>query len=90
MVTVAVYTIVLLILHFANFFSLFFVQNEFSVRLSSPHLIFPQIHTNTPTHKTHKNIHIDKSTQKYTDTTTQTNQKRDRSELVLVACGLVD
>ena len=50
------------------FFSLFFVQNELSVRLSSPYLIFPQIYTNTPT---------------------WTNQQRDRSVLVLVACRSV-
>ena len=67
-VLVDVYPIILLISHFAPFFlSLFSVHNELN-DFSSPYLLFPQIHTNTPT---------------------QTNQQRNRSVLVLVACGSV-
>ena len=68
-VTVDVYLIILLISHSHIFFSLFSMHNKLS-DFSSPHLLFPQIHTNTPTHK---HIHIDKSTQIYTNTHTQTN-----------------
>ena len=68
-VTVDVYLIILLISHSHIFFSLFSMHNKLS-DFSSPHLLFPQIHTNTATHK---HIHIDKSTQIYTNTHTQTN-----------------
>ena len=71
-VTVDVYLIILLISHSHIFFSLFSMHNKLS-DFSSPHLLFPQIHTNTATHK---HIHIDKSTQIYTNTHTQTNPHR--------------
>ena len=62
------YTIILLISHFAFFFSLFRAKwSDFSF----PHLLFPHICTNTNTSTpTHKHIHTDKSTQKYTNTPT--------------------
>ena len=86
-VIVAVYPIILLISHFAPFFSLSSSCKTNSVSdFSSAHLLFPQTHTNTPTHK---HIHIDKSIQRYTNTPTRTNQQRDRSVLVLVTCGSV-
>ena len=82
-VTVTVYTIILLISHFSPFFlSLFSVQNELGLKLLLPYLLFPQIHTNTPTHK---HIHTDKSTHRYTNTPTRTNQQRDK----LVLCWLL-
>ena len=72
------------------FFSLFFVLNKLS-NFSSPHLLlFPQMHTNTPTHKhIHTEIHLLKKKKKkhrYTNTPThkQTHtdkQQRDRSVL---------
>ena len=87
MVTVDVYTIILLISQFHTFFSLFSMCKTNSVSdFSSPHLLFPQTHINTPTHK---HIHTEKSIQRYTNTPTRTNQQRDRSVLVLVTCGLV-
>ena len=64
-VTVTVYTIILLISQFLTFFfSLFSVCKVNSILdFSFPHLLFPQIHTNTPT-QTY--IRTDKSIQKYT------------------------
>ena len=63
MVIVACPFIILLISRSLLFFSLFSVLNKLS-NFSSPHLLlFPQMHTNTPTNK---HIHIDKSTQRYT------------------------
>ena len=62
MVTVARPFIILLLSRLHLFFSLFSVHNKLS-NFSSPHLLFPQMHTNT---STHKHIHIDKSTQRYT------------------------
>ena len=73
-VTVNVYPIILLISHSHLFFSLFSVHNELS-DFSSPHLLFPQIHTNTPTHK---HIHTDKSTQRYTNTPTHKQTHTDK------------
>ena len=61
-----VYIIILLISHFAPFFSLLYAkQTDFS----SPYRLFPQIHTNTNT-PTPKHIHTNKSTQRYTNTNT--------------------
>ena len=63
MVTVARSFIILFISRSLPFFSLFSVLNKLS-NFSSPHLLlFPQMHTNTPTHK---HIHTEKSTQRYT------------------------
>ena len=61
-VTVACVFIILLISRSCFFFSLslFSVHNELN-DFSSTHLLFPQMHTNTPTHK---HIHTDKSTQR--------------------------
>ena len=80
-ITIARPFIILFISRSLPFFSLFSVLNKLNKlsNFSSPHpFLFPQMHTNTPTHK---HIHTDKSTQKYTNTPTQTNQRRDRSVL---------
>ena len=66
MVTVNVYTIILLISQFHTFFSLFSMCKTNSVSyFSSPHLLFPQIHTNTPT-QTHSHRQINTEIHKYT------------------------
>ena len=72
-ITVEIYTanvarpfIILFISRSLPFFSLFSVLNKLNKlsNFSSPHLLlFPQMHTNTPTHK---HIHTEKSTQRYT------------------------
>ena len=72
--TVTVYTIILLISQFRTFFSLSSPCKTNSVSdFSSPHLLFPQIHTNTPTQthphrqintKIHKHTHTDKPTKR--------------------------
>ena len=90
-----VYIIILLISHFAPFFSLFSMQNK----LTSPlHIVFFLRYTQTQTHphpntSTQTNQHRDTQTQTqthpHTNTTTQSNQQRDKSVLVLVAYGLV-
>ena len=56
------------------FFSLFSVHNQ-RTQFSSPHLLFPQMHTNKHTH-THTQTHP------HTNKPTRTNQQRDRSELL--------
>ena len=60
MVIVARPYIILLISHSHLFFSLFFMHNELN-NFSSPHLLFPQMLTNTPTHK---QTHMDKPTKR--------------------------
>ena len=60
--------------HSHLFFSLFSVHNQ-RTQFSSPHLLFPQMHTNKHTH-THTQTHP------HTNKLTQINQQRDRSELV--------
>ena len=82
--TVTVYTIILLISHL--FFSLLRAKQTQSQ--TSPLLVFFFLRY-TQTHP-HKHIHTDKSTLRYTNAHTRTNQQRDRSVLVLVACGSVD
>ena len=63
MVIVARPFIILLISRSPFFFSLFSGLNKLN-NFSSPRLLlFPQMHTNTPTHK---HIHTDKSIQRYT------------------------
>ena len=72
-ITVEIYTanvacpfIILFISRSLPFFSLFSVLNKLNKlsNFSFPHLLlFPQMHTNTPTHK---HIHTEKSTQRYT------------------------
>ena len=96
------YTIILLISHFAFFFSLFHAK---WTNFSFPHLLFPHIYTQTQTHphpqtnistqtNQHRNTqthpHTNTSTQKYTNTLIRTNQQKDKPVLVLVACGSVD
>ena len=66
--------IILLISRLHLFFSLFSVHNELS-NFSSPHLLFPQMLTNTPTHK---HFHTDKSTQRYTNTPTHKQTHTDK------------
>ena len=84
-VTVACVFIILLISCSHIFFSLFSMHNELS-DFSSPHLLFPQMHTNTQTHphrqintEIHKHTHT--QTNPHTNKPTQTNQQRDRSVL---------
>ena len=78
MVIVDVYLIILLISRSHLFFSPFSMHNELS-HFSSPYFLFPQIHTNAPTHK---HIHTDKSTQRYTNIPTHkqthTNKPTER------------
>ena len=64
------------------FFSLFSVHNQ-RTQFSSPHLLFPQMHTNKHTH-THRQTHPHRDTQTHSHTNkpTRTNQQRDRSKLV--------
>ena len=79
-VIVDVYLIILLISHSHLFFSLFSVHNKLS-DFSSPHLLFPQIHTNT---STQTNQH------KYTQTNPhrQTNRETDCCLTGMIsACG---
>ena len=80
-VTVAMYPIILLISHFTHFFSLSSPCTTNSVLdFSYPHLIFLQIHTNTPTptYKAHKHIHTEKSTQRYTNIPTHKYTHTDK------------
>ena len=80
-ITIVVYTIILLISHFTPFFFSFSSlckRNSIS-NFSSPHLLFPHIHTNTSTETNqHKNTqthpHTNTSTQKYINTLMRTNQ----------------
>ena len=87
MVTVDVYTIILLISQFHTFFSLFSVCKTNSVSdFSSPHLLFPQIHTNTPT-QTHSHRQINTEIHKYTYMDKPIERERERVVLVLAAYG---
>ena len=88
MITITCVFIILLISHLHLFFSLFHAQ--WIQWLSFPHLLFPQMHTNTPTHK---NIHTDKSTHKHTHTQTnphkQTNKKIDWCLIGMIGAWLL-
>jgi len=82
-VTIVVYPIILLISHFTPFFlSLLHAQRTQSQASPLPIFFFLRY---TQTH-----LHTNTSIQRYTNTPTWTNQQRDRSVLVLVACGSVD
>ena len=72
------------------FFSLFFVQNQWT-QFSSPHLLFPKVHTNKHTHtytQTHPHRHTNTEIHKHTHTQTnphgQTDRETDRSSWVLI------
>ena len=73
-VTVACVFIILLISRSYLFCSLFSVHNKLS-DFSSSHLLFPQMHTNTPAHK---HTHTDKSTQRYINTSTHKQTHTDK------------
>ena len=80
-VTVEIYTatvarpfIILFISRSLPFFSLFSVLNKLSNFSSSHLLLFPQMHTNT---LTHKHIHTEKSTQRYTCSKKKKKKNRD-------------
>ena len=93
MVIVAVYTIILLISQFHTFFlSLFFVCKMNLVSdFSSPHLLFPQIHTNIPTQThSHRQINTEIYKHMYTHMDKPIEREWEGSMLVLVAYGLVD
>ena len=77
MVTVARPFIILLLSRLHLFFSLFSVHNKLS-NFSSPHLLFPQMHTAT---STQINQYRDTQTHPHTNKPTRTNQQRDRSVL---------
>ena len=87
-VTVACVFIILLISCSHIFFSLFSMHNELS-DFSSPHLFFPQMHTNTQTHPHRQiNIEIHKHTHTQTNPHRQTNREIDRCLTgTISACG---
>ena len=74
-VTVARPYIILLISLSHLFFSLFSMHNKLLNNFSTPHLLFPQMLTNT---LTHKHTHTDKSTQRYTNTHTNKQTHTDK------------
>ena len=87
-VTVACVFIILLISRSHIFFSLFSMHNELS-DFSSPHLLFPQMHTNTQTHPHRQiNTEIHKHTHTQTNPHRQTNREIDRCLTgTISACG---